>query len=112
MKVIKKITTLLFVGLFALILFACKEDLNKVINKVSIPKTTIEQVEDISLPASIEKYTIAWKTDNETYKVENNTLKVPKLPDENTTIKLVATITSGKTEATKEFRARLFKLTL
>lgn len=109
MKVIKKLCTLLFVGLFALILFACKEDLNKVINKLSIPKTNIEVVKDISLPTSIEKYTISWKTNSETYKVENNTLKVPKLPEETTTLKLIATITSGKAEASKEFSITINK---
>ena len=103
MKMVKRLFVALSVGLFALILFACKTDLNKVIGKLNFEQRVITKAGDIKLQEKLDNYTLEWRSDSATYKVENNTLKVPSLPSADEIFKLTAKITSGSKSAEKFF---------
>ncbi len=103
MKMVKRLFVALSLGLFALILFACKTDLSKVIGKLNFEQRTITKAGDIKLQEKLDNYLLEWTSNSSTYKVENNTLKVPNLPTADEIIKLTAKITKGKQSAEKFF---------
>ncbi len=80
---------------FTVVLFACKKDLNKVISKLDLPNKIVETAKDLQLPETIEGHTLEWSSNNETYKVEGFTLKVPSLPESDVVVTLTAKIVNS-----------------
>lgn len=103
MKMVKKLFFLFTLGFLSLFIFACSKNLDQVISKVEITQREVVEAKDLVLPEKIDNTQISWCTNNETYKVEGNTLKVPNLPSEDVIVKVTATITKGSKSATKDF---------
>ena len=103
MKMVKKLFFLFTLGFLSLFIFACSKNLDQVISKVEITQREVVEAKDLVLPEKIDNMQISWSTNNETYKVEGNTLKVPNLPSEDVIVKVTATITKGSKSATKDF---------
>ncbi len=72
---------------------------------LTVSKTSFNAVEDIDLPATYAGTTVTWalKAASDYAEVKNGKFSIKSLPDAQTTVTLVATITKGEEHDTKEF---------